>query len=396
MLKAVSTWSVVCADVMASLDKCFKCVRDCVFKEDKQKLFGFPCDMCCRVICQECNKIMAQEIRVIPSSSRSMLHLCPECLVEVRQLPKLLREMPVIQRKLNDCIIKVNDLDEQLHSPEHIEIAATVKKLENELSQLKVPLCGSVDDASLGLRVEKSSLEDIERQLKDQSMDISNKLNSVVEAIKDTNKELIQMLFPSTGIPVARVSTAGQGENSSTWNHTLSGAGPVMGVGLDTLNSGVNRDKSVNNSGGKNDANKKIVSSGKICTGPEYPGLKVANKNIGERIAKLSWIYLSNLDVNTTPQDVVSVLDRKYAHIYQCQKLPSKFKNPMSAAFRLGVPEELKNKYLSSDSWPDGCYVDEYGPKSVHNVDTGNPSSKTRDFRGFYQRQRGNRRRNGK
>lgn len=101
---------------------------------------------------------------------------------------------------------------------------------------------------------------------------------------------------------------------------------------------------------------------GTICSGPSRTSIRVANPNIGERLAKLSWIYISNIDVNTTPENIIEALDPTHKNLYKCEKLPSKYRNPQSASFKLGVPETLEGHYMSSDFWPDGAYIAKYYP----------------------------------
>ncbi|CAG9773583.1 unnamed protein product [Ceutorhynchus assimilis] len=93
-------------------------------------------------------------------------------------------------------------------------------------------------------------------------------------------------------------------------------------------------------------------------------------------MVKLTWVYLSNLDFETKPDDILAVLDPKFAHIYQCHKLPSRFENPNSAAFKLGIPEELEEKYLSTNF----CVVGRY--KNVGRDNHGRPKG---FYRGFYR-----------
>lgn len=85
--------------------------------------------MCSRVICQDCNKMMAQEIRVIPCSARSMINLCAECLVEFQQFPEFLKQIPVIQQEL-----KLIKLGMQISLPDNVEIVDKMRELEKEFT----------------------------------------------------------------------------------------------------------------------------------------------------------------------------------------------------------------------------------------------------------------------
>lgn len=123
-----------------------------------------------------------------------------------------------------------------------------------------------------------------------------------------------------------------------------------------------------------NNLNTRSGKQGMICVGPARQNLQVANPAIGSG-EKLSFIYLSNLNIDTSPESILEVLDPKYRHLYICTKLRSKFERPRSAAFKLGVPETMKNQYLSKDFWPTGCYVAEFKAKTLSQ-----PSSYSRIF----------------
>lgn len=172
----------------------------------------------------------------------------------------------------------------------------------------------------------------------DRMMDFYNSINECKTLIEQMQNDIITLK-----------------ESNIQLIHMLTTLAPVsntnMGVSKETTTTTATNGKSTMKSNAR----------GMICRGTTT-SLKVANANIGERLAKLSWIYLSNLDVNTTPDNIIEALDQNFKHLYKCEKLPSKFKNPRSAAFKLGVPEQFENKYLSVDFWPDGCFVGKYNP----------------------------------
>lgn len=341
-------------EIMAGLGKCFKCASDCVFKEDKVKLFGFPCDLCSRVICQECNKIMAQEIRVIPSGSRSLVHLCPECLVEFRQLPKFLKQIPNIQQELNECMSKLNKLDMQVSSPENSEIMAKVKKLESHLKKL----CDKVDNAPKPI-LQLPVIENIEQQLKNQSSDISRKLDSVVEAIKDTNNELIHMLFtPNNNNNISSVASAKQSEASkAAQNFSVPANFTTNGVHLNPPESVYcsGRDPNSNNVQRSIPHGLGLSAGSTLQDGNRIRGSK--NGDAGGLVAaeKREWFHLSNLKGNTTAEQITAYLKGHNIATYDCEKI--NVNNSHSASFKLSISPNNKLQILDSALWPTDVIV---------------------------------------
>ncbi|CAH2006767.1 unnamed protein product [Acanthoscelides obtectus] len=94
--------------------------------EDREKIrtFGYPCDLCNRVICEKCNSLQAQEIRVIPSSNRTLVYTCPECKPLFKESLQAFKQIQSLQQEIS------------LHKKEISNLKARVKNTENEL-QLK-------------------------------------------------------------------------------------------------------------------------------------------------------------------------------------------------------------------------------------------------------------------
>lgn len=347
----------------------------CVLKEDKSNssLFGYPCDLCNRVICQSCNKTQAQEVRVIPSQTRTLVHLCPECLEDFKNIPKLVKSF---KAEVTELKAKIVSLETKYHDTKQTDLGKQVTQMEENISEMRkqVQIANKTSHASTTAIEVQDITTVIKTYLDKQSEQMTNKLESVVGAIKSANKDLVSFLTTSDKFPHKKQQTAKNVPPELSLYKNVVVKGPT--------NSVQPAEDQITNS-----TESAIKSDGRICSGPERPMLKVANKNIGERIVKLSWIYLSNLDVQTKPDDILAVLDPKLAHIYQCHKLPSRFQNPNSAAFKLGIPEDLEEKYLSTDFWPDGCVVDRYrNRRQDNNGRSGVLNGNRRNFPHFIQR----------
>ncbi|KAG5866701.1 hypothetical protein JTB14_018608 [Gonioctena quinquepunctata] len=76
-------------------------------------------------------------------------------------------------------------------------------------------------------------------------------------------------------------------------------------------------------------------------------------------IVRRSWIYLSNLNNETTPKDILDCLDQRYSNQYVCERINKKYESQV-ASFRLGVPMHMKNEVKSLNFRLAVTYVDSY------------------------------------
>lgn len=112
-------------------------------------------------------------------------------------------------------------------------------------------------------------------------------------------------------------------------------------------------------------ANQSISKTGILGTGTSsISKLKLANPYLGDtELEKLKWLYLANLDISVTAQDILDGIEKQYRDQCRCIQLKSKFRKPRSSIFKLGVPASLEQHFLSENYWPKGLYVDKYRSK---------------------------------
>lgn len=107
---------------------CHKCHNECVFRDTKNELFGYPCDICKKIVCKNCCNISASEIRVILMVSRIMPFVCQSCRDNLFNLPNIVK--------------RINDLETIVHTQASETIARSVAleqrviKLEQSLDNL--------------------------------------------------------------------------------------------------------------------------------------------------------------------------------------------------------------------------------------------------------------------
>ncbi|KAG5871201.1 hypothetical protein JTB14_019297 [Gonioctena quinquepunctata] len=87
---------------MSGTGTCFLCRGSCIFKESKTETFGYPCDLCKRVICKNCSNISATEIRVVQMTARIMPFFCTDCRENILKLP--------------DLVKRVSDMEVEIHN----------------------------------------------------------------------------------------------------------------------------------------------------------------------------------------------------------------------------------------------------------------------------------------
>lgn len=161
--------------------------------------------------------------------------------------------------------------------------------------------------------------------------------------LKETNIQLIHMFEKRI--------------NCSTVSH-------IVQTGDDYNNYQKHNDRN-NKSASKQPTNQEFSKKGILGTGTSNtPKLKLANPHLGDtELESLTWLYLANLDISVTAQDILDGIEDQYKFQCRCIQLKSKFRTPRSAIFKLGVPPSLEQHFLAENYWPRGLYVDKYRSK---------------------------------
>lgn len=337
---------------------CSKCQKQCVKKRrlNEGENFGAPCDSCSLIYCRECAKLSTTETDAIAlQGNRTLLFFCSQCKGktdiflggtteknsdELKKENKVLKEkIASLEKAITTKEQKVQTLEKELRKQGNLQ-----KNIESILEErFGVILQTMMDNIKSELKKQKEVLSlDIRANIKDAAASSSaqiNKLSTQLTHMKETNIEMLQMY-----------SGKNKAENLTSAN-------------TDKIADKQRQPKQIQEPILEPNEKKDNGRKGRICSGPQRESLKIANPNI-IKYQKLKFIYISNLDVNTTPENITDLLDPKSKDLYVCEKLRSRFKNPRSAAFKLGVPEELEVQYLSPDFWPSGCYVATFAQKT--------------------------------
>lgn len=121
---------------------CHKCQNECVFRDTKNELFGYPCDICKKIVCKNCCNISASEIRVVLMVSRIMPFVCQSCRDNLFNLPNIVK--------------RIDDLEATVHTQGSETIARAVA-LEQRVVKLEQSL-GDLSKVSTALPTPASSI----------------------------------------------------------------------------------------------------------------------------------------------------------------------------------------------------------------------------------------------
>ena len=78
------------------------------------------------------------------------------------------------------------------------------------------------------------------------------------------------------------------------------------------------------------------------------------------QIIKLEWVFLSGLDLDTKPEDIMEFLNQfQLDKGCQCSKMKTK-KDHLYSSFKLGVPGDKKSLIMNADLWPCGTIINHF------------------------------------
>ncbi|KAL3265457.1 hypothetical protein HHI36_009661 [Cryptolaemus montrouzieri] len=112
---------------------CFKVATSCKLKDEKNELFGYPCDGCRRIICKTCSGFSVSDVRCIPGSARVLIFFCPECVESNR-------DAGIHHASIEDKMLKIEeDIDKLLRNVDSLvsDSSARMDVVSVDVSNLK-------------------------------------------------------------------------------------------------------------------------------------------------------------------------------------------------------------------------------------------------------------------
>lgn len=369
------------------MTKCYKCDELCIQKEDKSSLFGFPCDICQRLVCKNCTGLMASEIRVVPSASRVLLHVCPDCRGYPSMVPKLLKRIDFLESEIK---LVQKELENQRESwareVEEIKRSLNVDPdrgvPDEQTSANKPSLIMSSGDSTATLPEFITGLkEEILQGLNTQTATIESHLSRVVVNIMSANKDLVRLLTDGEATNVDqgilqkinREQVARPSENTLVAKSSISAgtktykASLKPPIKLKAANIPVrNVNRNVNKNGTPStqqprsllpNTNSRLESASPSASERMIIGTGTVNGpfSAGER---RQWIYLGRCDPTTTENNITDYMNQQLGiSDVKCFILD---RNEDVVSFKIGVKESLLRGLLEPNLWPTGTAVKEF------------------------------------
>lgn len=332
---------------------CYTCNSECSLKEDKScKPFGFACDMCQRISCQTCNKTQAQEVRVIPSPTRTLVALCHECLTDfkhsLKQVPKLSEVISSLREEIvsvKNRLVKCESMDDKC---KQLDVAGKIKGFEKEIRALK----DKADNKSTQVAQQTSndSQKNVEYYLQSQCNQITNKLDQAVNNIISSNSELAQLVKSS--IITDKTMKMSNTSNSPLENNLASQA-PSPAITLDNVNIAVQNAMTQVNSQNTND----LLNPTKDT--PFAPAKRssttIRGTNNKSKILSAARegkaFYVGNVDPECTENNISDYLKENNIPVLRCEKLNSRDQHV--ASFKVTVEKAQSDQtILDCNLWP--------------------------------------------
>lgn len=309
---------------MSMCARCSKCNLECAPKDEKDKLFGLPCDICRQVLCRDCSGVRSSEIRVLILKERTLRFFCSSCLECFYMIPLLHKKVSDLEAKF-DVLSLGNSTG--CERPSDRQMQVNDSNVTEEHSK--------TDDAGDGvLEVAPSVIPEIltdtiTLELKNQAENIAEKLEGVVKAIIKSNTELVQLMTSPTVTKNVKDSIQRQSnDKEKTTEKRNSGKANAHGhtdnVYLTTKRNSII--KGTNNN---------------------HMSLSAATER--------KWMYVGNLSPDCTVDKVKSHLESNGITILSCDSLASKFSH--MASFKISIAPNLQDKLMNGDLWPVGVTV---------------------------------------
>lgn len=115
---------------------CYKFNAAVIFKEAKRanEVFGYPCDQCQQIICQNCCGLCITEIRAVQLQKRIVPFFCPECLSNIKQILNLTNRVDQIATNVEDLKRDFSSLTAAVHDLQNLK--DHVEKLDTAVNSI--------------------------------------------------------------------------------------------------------------------------------------------------------------------------------------------------------------------------------------------------------------------
>lgn len=296
------------------------------------------CDQCRKNLCQDCSGLNATEVRVMQLTGKRTLRLiccrCDEAKKAVLSHEEFEYRVRDLEKSLEGCYragfaslraefsLTVNSLTEQVgmlkeSNIQLIHLLSPSCELNSAVKSLSVPqFDGVLMGVAEAAKLQPPCSSFMDEKLPCDQVQLQSSEASAVEAMGDRDK--------STNITA---KNRGDGTEWTTVSYKR--------------RKGVLANKRPAPTKGANNAptNLRVVESTRLV------------------LPKLDWIFVSGLHPDTREEEVMEFLTKNgLGSGCRCFKMMTR-KSTIRSSFKLGVPAESREDYMSSDLWPTGTLI---------------------------------------
>lgn len=304
-------------DLTTEKNRCLHCKKDVVASIECLKCGGYFHPAC-----------MAQANE---AKSKHCLHVDLKGLVkEYEAQNKIIQKLLSKITKLEDNVSKNSEIS-TINTAKIMELTAKVETLENELQQYRVNNL-SETRPDLPSSAGEESFRDLEsigsilnKELKNHSEILADKMNNVAKAILSSNKELVRFLTHNATL------NHGPSLNADQREQGYSEVIPQTEDSSKLSSSNLARTSSLS------------TNPGGVIRGTSEGTLRIS------AACEQKWFYVGNLTRECTDEQIKNHLIENNISVLSCEKLD---RNDHRASFKISVTPQQETAILNSKIWP--------------------------------------------
>lgn len=278
------------------------------------------CDACSLNFCRQCSQLTLKEFNCAILNTRRLKYFCTLC-DNNNNSSKLSEDLFPTQNSIDDNSLKfvpIKYFEEEMN-----KITEVIFKTKEEMTHLR--------ESNIDLVKFLTSEEYLNRAKFNNNNNHYNQSSKTVQIIQNLDK-------------------VNKNNEKSTLTNVIN---PCQSTSKnDNLYQEINRNYEI--------SNKNVQSNQPKCV---WGSRDTSLLQVKKKIRKF-WIFTSGYSNNTNAVQIISYLKQFHDVDISCEKVVTK--NNEINSFKVGVPFEYKENFLSKEIWPRGAYVNKYFfPKKI-------------------------------
>lgn len=329
---------------MTEVVKCSKCISN--FKK-----FAI-CDSCLNTYCKNCSELTLREFNIAALEARKLKFICQSCNVlspQVKSQSDIFPETLDLVKSQSDIFSETLDISENLNNQNEHHISLDV--FQRELSKLTEIILSTKQEVS---DLKDSNIDLIKLITSEEYLKLCANQHLKQDSLKNTN------YFPRTAQIRNEINGFMEYINlSSKTTNTISNFNSGNHLkDQNDKNSNQFFDNICRSQSDKNSTSKKLSGPKHWEEGRKYIKGSWGSKETNLIKSSKFWIFTSGYDTSTTTKEITDYLNQFQKTEIICEKINTRNKN--TSSFKIGVPYQYKDNFMSSDIWPVGIYVNKY------------------------------------